>query len=53
MELEEKIYCQQITAVLARNGSFLALAAKFHTSKDKKSFITQSKLMIFDKIKQS
>ena len=43
MELEEKIYCQKITTVLARNGLFLVLAAKYDSSQDRKSFITHSK----------
>ena len=33
MELEEK-NCQKITTVLARNGSFLVLVAKYHSSQD-------------------
>ena len=35
MELDDKIHCQKIAAVLARNGSFLVLAAKYHTLQEK------------------
>ena len=35
MELEEKINCQKITTVLARNGLFLVLVAKYHSSQDR------------------
>ena len=42
MELKDKIHCQKITTVLAGNGWLLVLAAKHHTSQDKKSFITHA-----------
>ena len=35
MELEEIINCQKISTVLARNGLFLVLVAKYHSSQDR------------------
>ena len=44
MELEEKIIAKKSQLFLARNGSFLVLVAKYHSSQDRIILLKWNKL---------